>query len=181
MEKMKTGSAYYQPECREAMFMDPAKRDPVQAMMAHTGTEGSWPPTPRSTLKRYATSKEDDAKRYAELKKQLAEFDSIKPEPLPEAQFMTDISSQAPKTFLLQGGNLDLKGDEIQPGIPVDSRPVRREDHATLDIQTRPSHCAGCVALTDPKNPLVARVMVTESGTTISSAAAIAATPGISA
>ena len=35
--------------------------------------------------------KDDDAKRYAELKKQLAAFDSMKPAPLPEGQFMIDI------------------------------------------------------------------------------------------
>src|SRR5438105_4537539 len=61
--------------------------------------------------------KGDSGKRYAELKKQLAEFDSLKPAPLPQGQFMIDIGKEAPHTFILKGGNFENKGDEVQPGF----------------------------------------------------------------
>ena len=157
MEKMKTGSAYYQPEVQEAIFMDPAKRDPVQAMMNHTA-RGLMATNAAFDAKALRDLKEDDAKRYAELKKQLAEFDSIKPAPLPEGQFMTDISATAPPTYLLKGGNLDLKGEEVQPGF------LSILDPSDAKITPLPNSTGRRTALaawlTDPKNPLVARVMV---------------------
>ena len=61
--------------------------------------------------------KGDAATRYAELKKQLAAFDSLRPAPLPQGQFMIDIGPKAPATYVLRGGNFALKGDEVQPGF----------------------------------------------------------------
>jgi hypothetical protein len=157
MEKMKTGSAYYQPEVQEAIFMDPAKRDPVQAMMNHTAL-GLMATNAKFDAKALRNLNEEDAKRYAELKKQLAEFDSIKPAPPPEGQFMIDISATAPPTYLLKGGNLDVKGEEVQPGF------LSILDPSDAKITPLPNSTGRRTALanwlTDPKNPLVARVMV---------------------
>ena len=61
--------------------------------------------------------KGDAPKRYAELQKQLAEFDSIKPADLEQGQFMRDISATAPPTYVLKGGNPENKGEEVQPGF----------------------------------------------------------------
>ena len=61
--------------------------------------------------------KGDQAKRYAELKTQLASFDSLKPAPLPEGQFMTDLNATAPPTHILRGGSRLAEGDEVQPGF----------------------------------------------------------------
>ncbi len=101
---------------------------------------------------------EADARRYAELKKQLAEFDSLKPEPPPQAQYMTDLSATAPPTYLLKGGNLDVKGEEVQPGF------LSILDPSDAKITPLPNSTGRRTALaawlTDPKNPLVARVMV---------------------
>ncbi len=157
MEKMKTGSDYYQPEVKQAIFMDPAKRDPVQAMMNHTAM-GLMAVNARFDGKALRNLKEDDAKRYADLEKQLAEFDSIKPAPPAEGQFMVDISAHAPPTNILKGGNLDVKGDEVQPGFlsildPSDAR-------ITPLANSTGRRSALAAWLTDPKNPLVARVMV---------------------
>ena len=137
--------------------MDPAKRDPFQAMMYHTAI-------PRVTFDEEPDArtlrglKGDDGKRYAELKKQLAQFDSLKPAPLPQGQFMVDIGPNAPPTHILRGGNFDLKGDEVQPGF------LSILDPTDAKITPLPNSTGRRTALaawlTDPKNPLVARVMV---------------------
>jgi hypothetical protein len=57
--------------------------------------------------------KGDNAKRYADLKAQLATFDSIKPAPLPQGQFMKDLNATAPPTYILHGGSILAKGDEV--------------------------------------------------------------------
>jgi hypothetical protein len=174
MEKMKTGSAYYQPEVQEAIFMDPAKRDPVQAMMNHTAMR-LMSINAAFDAKALRNLKEDDAKRYAELKKQLAEFDSIKPAPLPEGQFMIDISAKAPPTYVLKGGNLDVKGEEVQPGF------LSILDPSDAKITPLPNSTGRRTALaawlTNPKNPLVARVMVNRIWN-YNFGVGIAATPG---
>jgi hypothetical protein len=137
--------------------MDPARRDPFQAMMYHTAE-------PRVTFDEEPDArtlrglKGDDGKRYTELKKQLAEFDSLRPAKLPEGQFMIDIGPKAPPTHVLRGGNFDLKGDEVQPGFLSILDPTDAKVTALPNSTGRRTALAAW--LTDPKNPLVARVMV---------------------
>ena len=155
--KLKSGSNTFEEEVKAAIMMDPAKRDPFQAMMFHTAE-------PRVTFdeepdaRTLRTLKGDSATRYADLKKQLAAFDSIKPAKLPEGQFMIDIGPQAPPTHVLRGGNFAMQGEEVQPGFlsildPTDAR-------VTPLPNSTGRRTALAAWLTDPKNPLVARVMV---------------------
>jgi hypothetical protein len=140
-----------------AILLDPAKRDPLQAMMYHTAEPRvSFDEEPDARTLR--SLKGDDSKRYAELKKQLAEFDSIRPAKMPEAQYMTDISATAPPTHILIGGNWDNKGPEVQPGFLSILDPTDAKITSLPNSTGRRSALAGW--LTDPKNPLVARVMV---------------------
>src|SRR5579863_1153160 len=157
--KAAAGSKTFEPEVQEAILMDPAKRNPLQAMMYHTAEPRvSFDEEPDARTLR--TLKGDDGKRYAELKKQLAQFDSLKPAPLPEGQFMADISATAPQTFILRGGNPALKGDEVQPGFLsiLDPTDARITPPAGLNSTGRRTALANWLA--DPKNPLPARVMV---------------------
>ncbi|MEO8051163.1 MAG: DUF1549 and DUF1553 domain-containing protein [Acidobacteriota bacterium] len=174
LEKMKTGSDYYQPEVKQAIFMDPAKRDPVQAMMNHTAI-GLMAINAAFDAKALRNLNESDAKRYADLKKQLTEFDSIKPTPPAEGQFMVDISAHAPPTNILKGGNLDVKGDEVQPGFLSILDPSDAKITPLANSTGRRSALAAW--LTDPKNPLVARVMVNRIWH-YNFGSGIAATPG---
>ena len=157
--KATTGAHTFEAPVQEAIYMDPAKRDPMQAMMAHTaGPRVGFDEEPDARTLR--TLKGDAGKRYAELKKQLAEFDSLKPAPLPQGQFMIDIGSQAPPTYILRGGNVDAKGDQVQPGFLsiLDPSDAKVSPPAGLNSTGRRSVLAAW--LTDPKNPLPARVMV---------------------
>jgi hypothetical protein len=154
-----SGANTFEVPVKEAIFMDPAKRDPLQAMMAHTaGPRVSFDEEPDARTLRGL--KGDSGKHYAELKKQLAEFDSLKPAPLPQGQFMIDIGKEAPHTYVLKGGNFENKGDEVQPGFLsiLDPSDAKITVPANVNSTGRRSALAGW--LTDPKNPLVARVFV---------------------
>ncbi len=144
--KIENGIKTFEDEVKAAILMDPAKRDPLQAMMYHTAeprVDFDEEPDAR-TLRGL---KGDDGKRYAELKKQLAEFDSLKPAPLPEGQFMIDISATAPPTYILRGGNLDAEGRRSAARLPLDSRSHRRQVHAARRTELhRPPHRAGRMA-----------------------------------
>ena len=74
--------------------------------------------------------KGDNAKRYAELKAQLATFDSIKPAPLPEGQFMKDLNATAPPTYILAWRQPLGPRRRSAARFPFDSRSERRENHA---------------------------------------------------
>ena len=91
-----------------------ADRTPLEQQIFHIVESRTGPPGRGNGLKG------DDAKRYTELQAELAKFDSIKPAPLPEGQFMTDLNATAPPTLrVLRGGSLDAKGEEVQPGFPI--------------------------------------------------------------
>jgi hypothetical protein len=155
--KAKSGSNTFEEEVKAAIMMDPAKRDPLQAMMYHTAEPRvSFDEEPDARTLR--SLKGDSATRYADLKKQLAAFDSLRPAPLPQGQFMIDIGPKAPETYVLRGGNFALKGEEVQPGFLSILDPADAKVTALPNSTGRRTALAAW--LTDPKNPLVARVMV---------------------
>ena len=91
--------------------------------------------------------KGDSGKRYTELKKQLAEFDALKPAPLPEGQFMIDISRTAPPTYIAQERQRAGKGRGSSARLPLDSRSERRQNHAARGNELdRPPHVLWPVA-----------------------------------
>ena len=58
-----------------------------------------------------------DAKRWAELKTELAKFKDIKPPDAPIAQAMIDNGKDAPSTHVLAVGVYDAYKEEVQPGF----------------------------------------------------------------
>jgi len=155
--KAKSGSNTFEEEVKAAIMMDPSKRDPLQAMMYHTAEPRvAFDEEPDARTLR--SLKGDAATRYADLKKQLAAFDSLRPAPLPQGQFMIDIGQNAPATYVLRGGNFALKGDQVQPGFLSILDPTDAKVTPLPNSTGRRSALAAW--LTDPKNPLVARVMV---------------------
>jgi hypothetical protein len=156
--RIKGGISTFEDEVVEAILMDADKRNPFQQMMFHTASSRiTFDEEPDARTLR--TLKGDAATRYNELKKKLAEFDSLRPPAPPEGQFMIDISATAPPTHVLGRGDLFAKGEEVQPGflsIITASEP-KISKPAGLNSTGRRSALAEW--LTDPKNPLVARVM----------------------
>jgi hypothetical protein len=159
--KVEGGIKTFEDDVQEAILLDPAKRDPYQKMMYHTA-EPRIAFSDEPDARTLRTLKGDSAARYAELKKQLAEFDSIKPAALPDGQYMIDIGTVAPPTYVHTRGDPYAKGEEVHPGFLsiLDSSDAKITPLPALNSTGRRSVLAAW--LTDPKNPLPARVMVNQ-------------------
>ena len=99
-------------------------------------------------------------KRWDELNDKLDEFKSLHPGPIPIGTGVVDLSDTAPKTYLLKRGNYDAPKDEVQPGFLtlISAKPTDIIKPAALKSTGRRTALAKL--LTDPQNPLTARVMV---------------------
>src|SRR4029434_1198489 len=92
--------------------------------------------------------------RYADLKKELAKFDAIKPAEPPVGEVMIDMGRTAPPTHILSKGVWDAPLDEVQPGFLtiVDTEPAKIVPPEGLESTGRRTALANWLA--DPKNPL---------------------------
>jgi hypothetical protein len=157
--KVEGGIKTFEDDVQEAILMDPAKRDPLQKMMYHTAEPRiTFDETPDARTLR--TLKGNSATHYAELQKQLAEFDSLKPAPLPDGQFMIDIGVNAPPTYVHTRGDPYAHGEEVQPGFLSIFDPGNAKITPLPELNSTGRRSVLAAWLTDPKNPLVARVMV---------------------
>ncbi len=147
--KFKDRLSRFPEEIRETIVMDPAQRNPLQwHMFMKAKAQVTF-----SDAACAAALKGEPAKRYKELQEALAKFDSIKPPPLPMAQTLAEMHTEAPKTHVLKNGNYDAPEAEVAPGFlsildPTDA-PLAGGRRAAL---------ANWVG--SPTNPLTARVMV---------------------
>ena len=78
-----------------------------------------------------ALTPEDKAKAD-DLRAKLKALDSKKPPASPTAMGLTDKPGPAPKTFLLERGELANKGAEVQPGFPAVLSPDGKPTAATI-------------------------------------------------
>jgi mono/diheme cytochrome c family protein len=138
------------PEEVQAMMAKPAdQRTPYE----HQVAELAYRQVTYEYYRLDSRLKGEDKERYLALKKQLSEFDSLKPEPLPLAMAATDLGPEAAPTFIPKKGNqpvepafltvLDLPAPVIQP------LPNSTGRRAALALW-----------LTRPDNPFTARVAV---------------------
>jgi len=142
-------------EAQEAIFLEPEQRTPMQWQMYYRSR--SRLPSDSALEKNL---KGDAKQRYAELKKELAKYDQLKPAEPPVAEAMVDSGRVAPPTYLLAKGVWDAPLDEVQPGFLtiLDPKPAKIVPPAGVDSTGRRTALANWLA--DPKNPLTARVMV---------------------
>jgi hypothetical protein len=98
--------------------------------------------------------------KYEALKKELDQFQDLYPGEFPEGIGMTDLSRQAPATHILSVGMYDAPKEEVQPGFLslLDPTPAKIVPPANQNSTGRRTALANW--LTDPENPLPARVMV---------------------
>ena len=143
-------------EIQEVITMEPGKRNAFQWQMYHKAkTQVIF------TEAELAGLLKGEAKTsYAELKKQLAAFDSIKPAPLPMAQGMVDESANAPVTHMLQAGAYNSPIAEVQPGFLTILDPSDARIEPALNGKSTGRRTALAQWLTRAENPLTARVMV---------------------
>jgi hypothetical protein len=154
-DRRKHSASVMTDEVQAVVAKDSAQRTPLEQQVYHIAeTRFGGQGDPAKSLKG------DHAKRYAELKTQLAAFDSIKPAPLPEGQFMTDLNATAPPTHILRGGSRFVEGDEVQPGFLSILDPTDAKITPPAGVNSTGRRTALATWLTDPSNPLPSRVMV---------------------
>ena len=142
-------------EAQEAVFTPPEKRTAMQWQMYYRSA--SRLPKDAAVEK---SLKGDVKERYAALKKELAQYDSIKPPDPPVAEAMVDQGREAPATHILAKGVWDAPLDEVQPGFLsiIDPNPAKIVPPEGMQSSGRRTALANW--LTAPSNPLPSRVMV---------------------
>lgn len=96
---------------------------------------------------------------YAKLAARLREFDHLKPADLPVAQAMVEDVAAVPKTHVLRGGAYDAAEAEVQPGFLSILDPTDASIPAAIPGKSG-RRTVLAKWLTNPENPLTARVMV---------------------
>jgi hypothetical protein len=154
---MKTQDAIgmFPKEAQEAVFMPAAQRSPMQWQMVHRSASRL-----PSDAELERSLRGEVRQRYADLKKELAAFDHLRPADPPVTEAMIDASREAPPTYVLSKGVWDAPLEEVQPGFLtiLDPNPPKILPPEGIDSTGRRSALAKW--LTDPANPLTARVMV---------------------
>lgn len=148
----------YPAEIQEAIKMSPEKRDPMQWLMFY---KASWLLDSKADEDGNGVGKRlkgEARKQWDELQAKLAAFNDIKPQPLPIGSGITDVGREAPATHVLRGGAYDAPLEEVQPGFLtiIDPEPAKIPPART---NTTGRRTALANWLTDPRNPLAARVM----------------------
>jgi hypothetical protein len=153
----------YPPEIQAALAKTADERSPYECQMVAKAEQYLNPKSHQYLAPDFAVVgklRGDAKKRWDELHEELDEFKSLHPGPMPIGTGMVDLSDTAPKTYSLKRGNYDAPKDEVQPGFLtlISAKPADIIKPATLKSTGRRTALAKL--LTDPENPLTARVMV---------------------
>ena len=104
--------------------------------------------------------KGEDKQLYSDLGAALAEFDHLKPAPLPVGMGIRELGREAPKTHVLSFANYAAPLEEVQPGYLTLLAPGPATYAPALDGRSSGRRTALASWLTSADNPLTARVMV---------------------
>ncbi|MBY0506608.1 MAG: DUF1549 and DUF1553 domain-containing protein [Bryobacteraceae bacterium] len=142
-------------EIQASVTCAPEKRTPMQWQMYYKAM-------PQLTFDDAEVAKgiRGDVKAaYQKLAAKLKTFDHLKPAELPITQAMVEDVAAIPSTHVLRGGAYDAVDEEVQPGF------LSILDPSDLRLPAAPAGKSGrrtalAKWLTDPANPLTARVIV---------------------
>lgn len=104
--------------------------------------------------------KNEAAERRKALLAELNGWSSMKPEDLPVTLGVTDVGSEAPPTFVLDGGVYNARGEEVQPGFPTAIDTSKPQIIPPPGLPSTGRRSALARWLTSPANPVAARVIV---------------------
>ena len=155
--------ARYPEAIQEAIASPSEKRSPFQRLMVYKMQAFL---DPASYLYHAPTRavvnqlKDEEKKRWKELKARLDKFSDLHPGQLPIGIGIADAGREAPPTFILSGGAYDATGEEVEPGFPTlfDPAPAKIVAPEGMESTGRRTALANWIA--HPDNPLTARVMV---------------------
>src|SRR5579862_6398918 len=153
--KTKDSIGMFPKEAQDAVFTPAEQRSPMQWQMYYRSA--SRLPSDNEVAR---SLKGEPKQQYAALKEELAKFDSLKPVEPPVAEVMIDASSTAPPMHILSKGVWDAPLDEVQPGFLTILDPEPAKVVPPVGLNSTGRRTALAKWLTDPKNPLTARVMV---------------------
>lgn len=153
----------YPEEIKIALLKPTAERSPFECQMVakaelYLKPESHQYLAPVSAI--VGKLKGDEKKKWETLNSELKQFAAFDPGPPPVATGVHDLSPTAPPTFLLRRGNYDTRKETVQPGFLsiIDPKPARI--HKVANAHSTGRRAALAEILTDPRNPLTARVMV---------------------
>ena len=141
---------------KQAVAKQSDQRSPYEQQMAHRARIITEPSLPLSIPRLKGAKK----KRYEELQAKLAAFNHLYHSEEPIGAGMRDLGRQAPPTHILAVGNYENRLEEVQPGFLTILDPAPAKVTPPAGIESTGRRTALAKWLTDPKNPLTARVMV---------------------
>jgi hypothetical protein len=98
--------------------------------------------------------------RYDEALQELADVEKARPAPLPKAICLDETGAEAPKTYVLERGELSNRSHEVTPGFPVVMTTAAPAITPVQGGRSSGRRTALARWLASPDNPLTARVMV---------------------
>ena len=146
----------YPPEIQAMIAKPAAQRSPYENLM--------W-----AKAHPYLNMSDEDAakqlkgaakQQYEELKAELGKFAALDPGELPEGIGLHDLGRTAPATHVLGVGVYDAPREEVQPGFLTLLDPGAAKIVPPANVESTGRRTALAKWLTDPENPLPARVMV---------------------
>ncbi|HEX4130993.1 MAG TPA: DUF1549 and DUF1553 domain-containing protein [Pirellulales bacterium] len=148
------GRAMLGPDVCRALDTPEAERTPEQRQLAYQGNIFLEWKGRETSIKLPG----DEETRYGRLLDRLAEFDAIKPEPLPTADTVVDAGRVSPPTHRLAVGNAHQPLEEVQAGFPsLLSHDIPRIPPLAGSTGRRSVLAAW---ITEAKHPLTPRVIV---------------------
>jgi hypothetical protein len=145
----------FPPEIQQCITTAAGERTPIQWQMYYKA-KTQLDHSPEEAAKKLRGA---EAKRWSELKTELAKFNDIKPPETPVAQAMIDNGKDAPTTHVLAVGVYDAYKEEVQPGFLSILDPSDAKITPTEGVNSSGRRSALANWLADPQNPLSTRVM----------------------
>ena len=146
----------YPPEIQAMILKPAAQRTPYESQMA-------WKAKPYLDMPDDEAAKQlkgDAKKSYDALKAELAKYADLNSGEPPEGIGMMDLGRTAPATHVLAVGMYDAPKEEVQPGFLTLLDPGPAPIVPPANVESTGRRTALAKWLTDPANPLAARVMV---------------------
>ena len=153
----------YPEPIREALSKQPGDRSPFERQMVAKAMLYLDPKSHQyiASSQTVGSGLKGEAKeRWVEIKKELKLFESLHPGEQPIGTGIQDLSMESPKTHILRGGVYDAPLDVVEPGFLSVLNPDAAPVIARQEIASTGRRAALAGILTDPANPLTARVMV---------------------
>jgi hypothetical protein len=148
--------AKYPPEIQSAILKPAAERTPIEWQMYYKAKPYMNP----SDDEVEETLKQKERSRWLGLKEELTKYSDLYPGDLPIGTGIVDVNRLAPATHVLAVGVYDAPREEVQPGFLSILDPAPARISVPSGAQSTGRRTALAHWLTDPQNPLTARVMV---------------------